>query len=281
MDGVGQLINQLFWLFIIIAALQPVFQRKMLESARLRLIRRIEQSRGSRLIAMIHRQETMSLLGFPFFKYIDVHDSEEVVRAIRLTDKNVPIDFVLHTPGGLVLASLQIARALKRHPAKTTVFVPHYAMSGGTLIALAADEIVMDPNAVLGPVDPQLGERPAASVLRAVERKDINRVEDNTLILADVAEKAIAQVRSSVEELLEGKMNAEKARDLAEKLATGLWTHDHPITADEAKALGLPVSTDMPVELYQLMELYPQPVRHAPTVQYIPLPYRKAGKDER
>jgi len=42
-----------------------------------------------------------------------------------------------------------------------TVFVPHYAMSGGTLIALTADEIVMDPNAVLGPVDPQIGNMPA------------------------------------------------------------------------------------------------------------------------
>ena len=37
------------------------------------------------------------------------------------------------------------------------MFVPHYAMSGGTLIAMAAQEIIMDRNAVLGPVDPQIG----------------------------------------------------------------------------------------------------------------------------
>jgi len=54
-------------------------------------------------------------------------------------------------PGGLVLAAEQIAPALRRHSGTVTVFVPRYAMSGGTLIALAADEIVMDPNAVLGP----------------------------------------------------------------------------------------------------------------------------------
>lgn len=274
------IVGQLFWIFLMLAALEPVFRRKMLESARLRLIRRIEQQRGTRLITLIHRQETMSLLGFPFFRYIDIHDSEEVIRAIRLTDDNVPIDLLLHTPGGLVLASLQIARALKRHPARTRVFVPHHAMSGGTLIALAADEVIMDQHAVLGPVDPQLGGQPAASILRAVEKKDVNELEDKTLIMADVAEKAIAQVRSSVEELLEGKMDGDEARRLAERLATGTWTHDHPITADEARELGLPVSTEMPVEFYQLMELYPQPVRHTEAVQYIPLPYRRADKKD-
>jgi len=69
---------------------------------------------------------------------------------------------VLHTPGGLVLASEQIALALEKHPSKVTVFIPHYAMSGGTMIALAADEIVLDENAVMGPVDPQLGQYPTS-----------------------------------------------------------------------------------------------------------------------
>ncbi|MFW1396682.1 SDH family Clp fold serine proteinase, partial [Vibrio parahaemolyticus] len=85
-------------------------------------------------------------------RYIDVNDSEDVLRAIHMTDDDVPLDIVLHTPGGLVLAALQIARAIRAHKAKVTVFVPHYAMSGGTLIALAADEIVMCRHSVLGPI---------------------------------------------------------------------------------------------------------------------------------
>lgn len=101
----------------------------------------------------------MSFLGIPIVRYIDIEDSEQVLRAIRMTAPEMPIDLVLHTPGGLVLAAEQIACALKRHPGKVTVFVPHYAMSGGSLIAMAADEIVLDPNAVLGPIDPQLGVR--------------------------------------------------------------------------------------------------------------------------
>lgn len=94
-----------------------------------------------------------------------------------MTGKQVPIDLVLQTPGGLILAAEQIASALADHPAPVTVHVPHYAMSGGTLIALAADQIVLVPSALLGPVDPQLGEYPAASILAAVGRKDPNKTE--------------------------------------------------------------------------------------------------------
>ena len=58
-----------------------------------------------------------------WFRYINIDDSEDVLKAIRLTDKNIPIDLILHTPGGLALAGSQIAKAVKPHPSKTTVFV--------------------------------------------------------------------------------------------------------------------------------------------------------------
>ncbi len=263
----------LFWFFLILSSLQPLIRQKMLEAARVRLMRTLEAKRGSRVIALIHRQETLSFLGFPMARFIDIQDSEEVLRAIKMTDPQVPIDLILHTPGGLVLAAEQIANALRRHPAKVTVFVPHYAMSGGTLIALAADEIVMDENAVLGPVDPQLGQYPAASILKVLEQKDLNQVDDETLILADVARKAIAQVKATVQRIVGDRMPAEQAEALAEALATGRWTHDYPITVEEAQALGLPVSTEMPAEVYQLMNLYPQATPRRPSVQYIPTPY--------
>jgi len=267
------IIGEVFWVFLMLSLLQPWLRQKMLENARLRLMHRIERKRGSRVILLVHRQETMSLLGFPLLRYIDINDAEEVIRAIHLTDEKVPIDLVLHTPGGLVLASLQIARAIKAHKAKVTVYVPHYAMSGGTLIALAADEIVMDCHAVLGPVDPQLGEYPAASLVKVVRSKDINEVDDKTFILADVAEKALQQIRSEVLELLEGRMPQAQAETIADKLSQGIWTHDHPISWEEARQLGLPVRCDMPPEFYQLMSLFPQPIQRHPAVQYIPAPY--------
>lgn len=264
---------QLFWLLLILSAVQPWLQQKMLTEMRFRVMQRLERKRGSRVIALIHRQETMSFLGFPIMRFINIDDSEEVLRAIRMTPPDMPIDFILHTPGGLVLAAEQIARALNKHPAKVTVFVPHYAMSGGTMIALAADEIVMDENAVLGPLDPQIGNCPAVSLLKLLERKDINSIDDQTLIMADIAEKAINQVRRTIIDLLKDNMTLDKAERIAVALTDGRWTHDYPITVEEAKELGLPVSTEMPEEVYELMNLYPQPIQRRPSVQYVPVPY--------
>jgi ClpP class serine protease len=269
-------IADILWLFFMFSMVQPVIQQKMLEASRLRLLHRLERERKSRMIALVHRQETMSLLGFPLMRYIDVNDSEEVLRAIKLTDRDYPIGLIIHTPGGLVLAAGQIAHALKRHRAKVTVYVPHYAMSGGTLIALAADEIVMDPNAVLGPVDPQLGHSPAASILTVLEAKKPDDIADETLIQADVSRKAIVQVREMVRELLGERMSPEQASSLADKLSTGIWTHDYGITADAAKALGLPVSTEMPEEVHGFMRLFAQPMRTRPSVEYVPTHYHSS-----
>jgi ClpP class serine protease len=260
------------WLFFIFTSLQPIFTQKMLEASRVRVLRRLEERRRSRVIALVHRQETMSLLGFPIMRYINIEDSEQVLRAIKMTDKSVPIDLIVHTPGGLVLAARQIAHALNNHPAKVTVFVPHYAMSGGTFIALAADEIVMDPNAVLGPVDPQLGEYPAASILKAVSQKDKNEIDDKTLILADISEKAIKQLKGAVNDILKHRLNNGRAEELAETLSTGKWTHDYPLTVEQVGELGLPISSELPQEVYDFMDLFPQPKQRVPSVQYIPVP---------
>jgi ClpP class serine protease len=263
----------LLWIFFMVSALQPLLQQRLLEMRRLRLLARLERRRGSRAIALVHREETMSWLGFPLMRYIDINDSEAVLRAIQLTAPDSPLDLILHTPGGLVLAAGQIAHALRYHKGKVTVFVPHYAMSGGTLIAMAADEIVMDENAVLGPVDPQIGQSPAASILTVLEQKEPKDIDDETLIHADVARKAISQVETTVQELLSKRLSAEQAKALAVQLASGTWTHDYPITAARATELGLPVSTAVPTEVYQFMQLFPQPTRTRPAVEYVPAPY--------
>ncbi len=267
-------LSNLFWIFFIISLIQPLLARQYQQMSRYRILQQLERQRGSRVIAMIHREETMSFLGFPIVRYIDLQDSEDVLRAIRLTPPDLPIDIILHTPGGLVLAAEQIARALRDHPGRVTVFVPHYAMSGGTLIALAADEIVMDEHAVLGPVDPQLGNHPAISILAVVDRKPIERIDDETLILANVAQKAIAQVRAVVVELAARRLPAEQAEALAAKLTGGTWTHDYPITVTEARSLGFAVTTQMPRAIYDLMQLHPQAGRRRPSVEYVPIPYR-------
>jgi len=273
-------LTSIFWIFIILVLVLPILQRKLLESRRLGAMRAIEKRRKSRVIAMVHRQETMSLLGFPIMRYIDINDAEEVMRAVRLTADDVPIDFIIHTPGGLVLPTDQIASALLRHPSKVTVFVPHYAMSGGTLIALAADEIVMAPNAVLGPIDPQVAGMPAASIIKVTELKRPGQIDDQTLIMADVARKALEQLRERVKNILVRHMEIHAADELAVKLTKGTWTHDYAITFEQAKELGFAVSEEMPDEIYQFMSYFPQAKRSEPSVQYVPVPYRREAGGE-
>lgn len=218
----------------------PLLQQRVLLTRRIAAIHRLERARKSRVITLIHRQEAFSFFGLPFARYIDVENSEEIIRAIELTDPNVPIDLIIHTPGDL-----------------------------------GADQILMAPSAVLGPVDPQIGRQPAASIIAAVERKtDINKVDDQTLILADVSKKAREQVRTFVFELLVGNGTPEGQADkLAGTLSEGRWTHDFPINAQAATELGLKVSTDLPKDAREIMSLYPQPRGRRPSVEYIPQPY--------
>lgn len=230
---------------------------------------KIQKKRKSRIIAIVHRQEPMGLLGIPMLRYIDLNDAEDVLDAIRKTPPNKPLEFILHTPGGLVLPALQIARAIKAHPARTTIFVPHYAMSGGTLIALAADEIVLSDHAVLGPIDPQIGGLPAASVLRVAKEKPIQHTEDYTLVLADVGAMAVTQLEKAARELLAGTVSENAAISIAEQLSSGRWTHDYPIHYGEARELGLNVSRDMPKEIMELMTLFPDTVRRQSGVKYL------------
>lgn len=259
-------------LFILIAimALQPLIMGRWYALRRAQAIRAIEKEHGTRVITMIHRQEKRSLFGFSISRHIDLEDSQTVIAAIKETPDDIPIDLVIHTPGGLVLAAMQIARAVEAHPAKVTVYVPVYAMSGGTLIALAADEIVLGEFSVLGPIDPQILGLPAASIVKARDSKPVAEVFDLTLVLADVGEKAVSQVKRGAIELLTPRLEQSVAETIAAKLAGGYWTHDYALTASEASALGLPVKVGMPLQIMEFMKLYPQPIQRS-SVEYLPI----------
>jgi ClpP class serine protease len=220
------------------------------------------------VITLIHRQETFSFLGLPLVRHIDIDDAESVLRAIRETPAGRPIEIILHTPGGLVLAASQIAIALADHDGPVTAVVPHYAMSGGTMIALAADEIVIDRHAALGPIDPQLGGYPAASILAALEVPGGHR--DEFLVLGDMSRKALRQVEALAFRLLCRRMSDDRARDVAKLLSTGTWTHDHPLMPSDLEPLGFPITVGVPGEERELMGLYPQPRGRQSAVEYFP-----------
>lgn len=247
-------------LWISIAIFIPQYKFWNIRRRRLSHIRQMEREWGTRVMAMIHRKEAISVFGVPVYQYIDIEDAEEILRGIRAAG-DTPVDLILHTPGGQLHASIQIARALKGHKSKTRVMIPHYSMSGGTIIALAADEIIMDKDASLGPIDPQIGDLlrgvfPAPSWIHVAEKKDMD-ADDTTLIISDVSRKAMDFMRSIARELLADKItDEEKLTTVIDKLVGGEMIHSQPISAAEAAGLGLPVSTQLPTQVHDFMKLY-------------------------
>lgn len=87
------------------------------------------------------------------------------------------LDLILHTPGGSLEAAEAIVDYLRARFNHIRVIVPHAAMSAGTIIACAADEVWMGEHSSLGPIDPQfilptaLGKRvaPAQAILDQFE----------------------------------------------------------------------------------------------------------------
>lgn len=262
--------NILILIFVAISTLHPMLQARFLSMRRSQQIGAIERERGTRVITMIHRQETRRFFSIPVSRMIDLEDAQQIIPAIQSTPSTTPIDLILHTPGGMVLAAMQIARAIKAHPGKVTVHVPVYAMSGGTLLALAADEILMEDFSVLGPIDPQIAGVPAASLVEVKQQKPVAEISDVTLVLASMGEKALKQVKAGALELIGQRMPHEQAVALVDKLAGGQWTHDYALTATEAKSLGLKVKSGIPPSILALMGLYPQPVRQLPSIEFLP-----------
>ena len=262
----------LVFIILVGAAIWPVAQARLLQLRRTGSLERFARSRSSRAITLIARRETYRFFGLPLLRRDELDTPEGVLRQIARTPPRTTIDLIVHAGAGQALAAEQIAHALIRHPARVTVFVPHYAIGDALLIALAADELVLDPNAVLGPVMPYAGPYPAVSVLTAVRDKGPAQVDDRTLILADQARKARAQVQTLIGELLTARNpEMENIPDLAAQLAGDGWTPHYPILVEEARRLGLRVSDEFPAELYALLDLYDTATAQRPTCSVAPM----------
>lgn len=222
---------------------------------RSRLIREMEGARKSKVIALVHKEEKNRLFGLARSNMIDLEDAGAVLDALREAPAGKPVDLILHTPGGYVMAAEQIAQALTRRKGPVTAFVPYHALSGGTLIALAADEIVMDERAVLGRIDPQLFYIPAQSIKKALDRKGEEKASEPGLVLADLAQKALRQLRDFLWSMLLAKGYADPVAEvIAGELISDKLLHDAPVFCDEAAKWGLRVKTGMPEPVYGIVE---------------------------
>lgn len=107
-----------------------------------------------------------------------------------LTDPRKHLAIILETPGGIVEVVERIVGTIRHRYERVTVIVPDKAMSAGTILALAADNIMMDHFSCLGPVDPQVEKEgrlvPALSYLNQFERLN-QKAAQGTLTTAEYA----------------------------------------------------------------------------------------------
>ncbi len=219
---------------------------------RAQLIHEIEEERGSRVIYLIHRKEPWSKSDEE--PELVLEDSEVILQEVKETPDDKPIDFIIHTEGGLTFAANLIAMALKYHPAKVTVMVPFYAMSDGTYLALAADEIMMEKYSILAPLEPTIDDMPAHWMMQLPKRKPIELIADRTILLAESARMETENAREFVKWLLQDKMAEDKATQVADFLVGGYMASTTPITLDVARAIGLNVVEGVPEKVHQIFE---------------------------
>ncbi len=219
---------------------------------RAQLIRGLEEERGSRVLQLIHRKEPWSTSDEE--PEIVLEDSEIILQQIRETPPDKPIDFIVHTEGGLAFAADLIAMALRYHKSKVTVMVPFYALSDGTLLGLAADEIMMEKTSILAPVEPLIDDMPANWVMAILKRKPIETISDRTILFAEAARMETENAKELVKWLLIDKMSEEQATQVANFLAGGYMASSTPITLDVARAIGLNVVEGVPDKVMQLFE---------------------------
>jgi len=226
--------------------------KEQILARRAQLIRELEEERGTKVIQLIHRKEPWSAADEE--PEIVLEDSEVILQQVRETPPDKPIDFIVHTEGGLTFAADLMAMALRYHKAKVTAMVPFYAMSEGTYLALAADEIRMEKCSILAPLEPLVDDMPANALMNILKRKPIEVITDRTILQAESARMEVENAKEFAKWLLIDKMNEEQASQVANFLVGGYMASTTPITLDVARAIGLNVVEGVPEKVHQLFE---------------------------
>lgn len=100
--------------------------------------------------------------------YLGIHDDDKngFMSVIHGMDRTLGLDLILHTPGGDTAATESLVDYLRgMFGPDIRAVVPQIALSGGTMMACAAKEILMGKHSSLGPIDPQFGGIPAHGLM--------------------------------------------------------------------------------------------------------------------
>lgn len=191
---------------------------------------------------------------------LSMPDVVKVERQLRKV-KGRPVDVILTTFGGDLIAGLRLARILKRTPGVRLV-VPKYAFSAGTLVALASRVTLAGPDAMFGPVDPQIGwifdgVHAAKDWVHAAKSKG-SEARDATLMRAEAGRRVLDEVRGYVRDLLPEGADAGAVLQL---LVDGDVSHARVVSPQMLRAAGVPVEVVDMDEAAHIVELAPDGVR--------------------
>lgn len=194
-----------------------------------------------------------------------VNDSDKnaFMAVIYKLDRTKGLDLILHTPGGDIAATESLVDYLRSMFGQSIrAIVPQMAMSAGTMIALACNQIVLGKHSSIGPIDPQIGGRPAHAILEEFEtaRRDIAANPANialwqpiiakyTPTLIGQCSKAIALSQEIVKDwLMTGMLRKESnPEQAAARVLSSLGdpaiskSHNRHVSASQAKQMGLKI----------------------------------------
>ena len=167
----------------------------------------------------------------------DPDDLSEVLEGVSGED----IDLIIQTPGGMVDAIEKFVTVLRQLKMRYRVIVPSLAKSGGTVIAMSAEKILLGVNSELEPIDPQF----VMPDLGPVPCQYIAADETQPSTIRALAKSAVVRMRQLAERILsEGMLNGksqDELRAVIEKVSSSDTYNSHGAVIDfsEAKALGL------------------------------------------
>jgi len=206
------------------------------------------------------------------------HDAvREFIDQVDAVPDGEKVDVLLHSMGGDALAAWKIMSVLRERFKNVSVLVPYAAFSAATVFALGANEIVMHPNASLGPIDPQIAVNLPNGTMRQfayedlveflgflrndvilTEQQHVSTVMDKLFSAVDPlvvgAAKRASDLSTEVgERLLSMHLDDDrKAKQIAQNLNKSFFSHGDAVSRTRAKKLDLQVA-EPDVQLEKLL----------------------------
>lgn len=226
------------------------------------LITSYQDEHDSEVMFIDHFEKSVSVFGSYLYgstTSLDKNDAINFLSKLRGIPSDKDLDIIIHTNGGSLFAAETIINAIFSRKGKVRIHIPYYACSAGTLIALAADEIIMHEHAYIGPIDPQytMGIS-ATSISKFDASSSTSWVGDVVQLMKSDSDRSITRVKGLVSKICSSRAIHDNEDDhLCDELASGKYNHDQPIFYRDIqeKKLLKNISIDIDKDIIKIFEM--------------------------